>query len=341
MAGETTVEVEDETVVEVDLGDGGEVQVEKKPEAAPAVAPTPAAATGADEAAAALTQSLSKAEEQRKAALATADAERRRADAATTALAAKDREAQEAQLSSLTSKIDAANRDMEAAKAALVSAHEEGDAVKMAEANASMARLGAAIDRLTAEKEGFEARINDPRRAAEGAPAISSFERWVTGSGFAPQAQAWLRAHPDCAPPDAGGDPVKNAAMMLGHQMAVKKGQAFNSDDYFATIESYVNGGPGVTEEPKPKPAPPPPATTQAKPAIPAAPPSREPPTSEGKPTGRQSVKLNSQQQEVALFSYPAKAGEDEMAHRKRAFATYAQELVAATREGKIGRLTH
>ena len=63
-----------------------------------------------------------------------------------------------------------------------------------------------------------------------------------------------------------------------------------------------------------------------------------------------QSVRLTPQQQEIALMSttprqIPQANGttvqESDTEYRKRAFGQYARELVAATAEGKIGRLTH
>ena len=72
----------------------------------------------------------------------------------------------------------------------------------------------------------------------------------------------------------------------------------------------------------------------------PAAPVSREPPSANGSTTQRR-VSLSLEQQETAMFSYPAAPGESEDAHRKRALGTYAREYLKAKAEGKIGRLSH
>lgn len=49
-------------------------------------------------------------------------------------------------------------------------------------------------------------------------------------------------------------------------------------------------------------------------------------------------VPLDSEQQEVAMISFPVLKGEDDIAWRKRAFEAYAKNLVKMTAEGTIAR---
>lgn len=371
MAGQNdaTVNVADDTVVTVELGDealaaaadelagaeGAEPVVEPKKPAEPRQRSMRPSA--AEEAAAALTQSLKTAEDARKAAEATALAERQRAEAATRLAQQRETEAKELrertedqELTIITSGLDAAKRDLDAATAEAERAMEAGDFKATAAAQAKLARAGAAVDRYEARKAEYEAGVRKPATTAttEGrvveAPAGSAFERYV--AGFAPRAQTWLRAHPECVPAEVGGSATKNAAMMQGHFAALKDGVQEGSEDYFRIIEEHtgyrapVSAAANLTPaETEPRTTPKPPAAAPRRPA-PAAPPTRDGTEVGTAPTTR-SIKLNPQQQEVALYSYPANPGESEQAHRARAFGIYARELIAAQAEGKIGRLTH
>lgn len=364
MAGEATIEATDDTIVTVEID--GDVADLATPQGngiaagtgegtpAPKPAAPPAAAPAVDEAAAVLQRSLDDQKRRTNAAIATADAERRRADAEAARADQAGREAMEAreaaqssQLTTIVSGIEAAQQEFVSAKAAFKTAHEAGDADGMADAQARIGTAAAQKDRLTADKQAFETAATrraaePPPRADVAEPALSveaTRENYITRNGFAPAAQSWLRSHPECLPAAAGGDDEKNAAMMEGHWAAKRKGIPFNTPQYFEVLETHIGGASaGVGDSAPPAPAPKPPAQRQA---MPSAPPSREPPTPDGRPTGKQSVQLTPQMQEIAQISYPQKPGEDDTAWKRRAYGTYANQLVQAKAEGKIGRLTH
>ena len=211
----------------------------------------------------------------------------------------------------------------------------------------------AKVDRLEAEKVSLQTAPKPTHEGrVEAPPTGSPFEQYV--SGYSPRAQAWLRAHPDCVPesvPDGrggmiqlGGDSTKNSKMMAGHYAAKAQRVPEGSDEYFRIIEEHIGDrDQAVSAAPVSSAA----AVTAArsatpKPAAPrpAAPVSREPPSANGSTTQRR-VSLSLEQQETAMFSYPAAPGESEDAHRKRALGTYAREYLKAKAEGKIGRLSH
>jgi hypothetical protein len=368
------VHVSDDAVVDVELdgvedavteGAGGAAGTTGAVEGATEGGVVTAKPGAADEAANALLEAQRKVEEaqrkveeeqrRRAAAESQASAERQRADRATQLAQTSEREAaaaREAQanaaLTAVTSGIENATRALTAAKAAMKQAHESGDVDKMVEAQE-------AIGHATAELRDFKNRKADlegaPKRAATVEPertepattTSTPFERYITGSNFAPQAQEWLRAHPRCVPAWAGGDPTLNNRMMSAHYDAMDRGMQANSPEYFQHLESRIDGakegsvttppakGNGVTSVP----------ATPAKKPVASAAPTNEPLAAAGHEQRSQSVRLNAAQQETALFSFPAKPGEDEDAHRRRAFKTYAQEYIKAKAEGKIGRMTH
>ena len=254
------------------------------------------------------------------------------------------------QLVIITNKIDAAKGALEAAKVEYKAAHEAGDIDKLTDAQARISSAAAQIERFTGDKETFEAQAaaRAEREEAEAArPPDRSVEAYIAAGKYAPAAAAFLRAHPDYLPPEYGGIAEKNDAMMAGHFAAKSQRVPINSEKYFEIIETHVNGSPvsaaatttaaGEGAGGTARQAAPPPKRTP----VPSAPPSRDPPLADGTPTGKQTVRLNGAQQEMALLSFPQKQGEDEPTWRKRAFGTYANEWAKAKKEGIIGRLTH
>jgi len=369
MPDPATVELSDDSVVTIEVE--GEEPVVETPSGAPAAPANgqtaatvaPAVKDAADEAAAALLEAQGKIEAERRradAATATANAERQRAERAQRLAAQREQEAAEArdavgstELTLVTNGIDNSTRALASAKAELKRAFDAGDADKMADAQEQIAGAAAELKDYSRRKTEIEAgatRRAPPASGAVEAPqaVTEPFEAYLANGNFSPAAQNWLRGHRECAPTEVGGDATKNAAMMQGHWAALGKNIRPDTPEYFQVIEQHLQpavtsaaatvqpaaGGDGSAA----------PAAPAAKPAAkktptPAAPPTNAPPSAGGAPAQRRSVQLNPAQQETALFSYPAKPGEDEAAHRKRAFGTYAQELVKATAEGKIGRI--
>lgn len=361
MAGEkdAVIELDDDGVVTVDVGGDadlaaaadqlaeGDVVITKEK---PVTVQRTSKPSAADEAAAVLTQSLKTAEEGRKAAEATATAERNARVNVERTLSQRDQETKDlretaaaAELQTINTGIENATRSVEALTADIERLGEAGDFKGQAAAHAKLARAAAALDRLETDKASFDAGARKTP-STEGrvieAAAATPFERYV--SQFAPKAQSWMRAHPDCVPAEVGGSSAKNDLMMAGHHEAKAKGLAEGSDEYFRVIEEKTGYREPVSSAAEvvlagERPVQSKPAPQQRRPA-PSAPPSRD---SEATGASAKSVRLSPAQQEVALMSAGIKPGETEDAFRARAFGSYARELVKAQAEGKIGRMTH
>ena len=147
---------------------------------------------------------------------------------------------------------------------------------------------------------------------------------------------------------------------MQGHYDAIGQNLQQGTPDYFRVIEEHtgyrapVSAAAAVTAaadaDADTAAAATPAARAAPKPrqAQPSAPVSRDAPSSNGLP--QRTVKLNAEQQEIALLSTTPReiigpngqiVRESDADYRRRAFGTYAAELVKAQSEGKIGRLTH
>jgi len=369
MAGKDDAEVilADDDVVEIDISDNpelaegavevkgkeGKVEVDpepKQPIQRKKVAPE-VLDPGAADPAVALKEATAKfeqAELARKAAEATALAERRQREQAEARANQREQEALSAreqveqhELAIIESGIDTAKRELEACQEEYERAAEAGEFAKMAKIQTRQSQAAAKLDRLTASKEQFEAGERKTP-AHEGRveavqSQVSPFEQYLATSGFAPVAQTWLRQHPECAPAQVGGNPQANAKMMAGHYAAVAANVEVNSPKYFEVIEEHagfrqpVSAAATVTlaEEPK-TPAAKPKPTPQV-----SAPASREVPSATtGIPRSTRSVTLSKEQQEAAKISFPS-------LEPAKAFAQYARNLLELEAEGKMGRLTH
>jgi len=363
------VEVPDESLVTIDVSDAPDLlekEAPKTPETEGGVAAkeTPAADTKKPVTPAladtqvvtdpteALKAAVKAAEDARKAAEAQAVAERQRA---TEALSLAERRAQDAaaareeaaerQLAIITQGIDSASREIAAYQEEQARALEAGEFKKVSEIQVKMAKAAATLDRLEDAKVTFEANkaaapTTEGRVEEQPTTARSPFENYLVQNKFSPKAESWLRTHPECAPAVVGGNPAKHAAMMAGHYEALAKGLVEGSDEYFQTIEEKAGYRQPVVPVPTPKvedvvdnPTPKP----KPKQAQPSAPVSREAPDAGGKVVSRD-VRLNKDQQEAALLSWPQQQGEDVDAWRKRAFGKYARSYLELQAEGKIGR---
>ena len=316
--------------------------------------------SAAEEAAAALTQQIKTYEataeaekKRREAAEATADAERKRREDAQRLADQRGQEAkgyreeaESRQLTIISNGIEAATQELASIKAAWRAAQEAGEFDKSADAMARAAEVGGELARLKDAKAQFEA--DAARKTTEG-PVIAqqqqpqtAFEQYV--GNFAPRAQNWLRSHPDCVPPQIGGDRVKHAKMMQGHYAAVAAlgENAQGTDEYFRMLDDNIN--PPAQQQQQAEPQQQPAQRQQPKPRIaqPSAPVSREPPNTNGSQsrTTRQ-VSLNKEQQDAALMSASPRQGESEQDFKRRALGEYARNLIELEAEGKMGRLTH
>ena len=336
------IEVLDDGEVVVDVS--GLPDIAGEPEPKPVVAAPKPRTAAVDEAAAALTAATRSVETERAARLAaeqTAQSERNRANAAEAARQQQETEAEalreradNSELTAVTSSIETAKQQQEAAQREFERAMEAGEFPKASAAQVQLSRAAAQIDRLEADKVRLESAPKRP--TTEGrveAPAAGDpVEKFL--AGFTPKSQAWLRSHRDHLPPALGGDPVKNASMMLGHEKAKRDGIQLESDDYFRVIEETagirtpVSAAAAITlaEE----------ATPAAKPkprAQPSAPVNRDVPAANGARTTR-TVTLNKDQREAAKMSFPHLTD-------KEAYGIYAKNLLELESEGKIGRVTH
>ncbi len=340
---DATIEVEDDGEVIVDVTDNPDLAAAAEVTTQPAVTPKPAKTPAVDEAAAALTAATKSAETERAARLAaeqTAQSERNRANAAEAARQQQEAEAVElreradnSELTAVTSSIETAKQLQEAAQREFERAMEAGEFPKASAAQVSLSKAAAQIDRLEADKVRLESAPKRPTTEGrvEAPTAGDPVEKFL--SGFTPKSQAWLRSHRDHLPPALGGDPVKNASMMLGHEKAKRDGIQLESDDYFRVIEETagirtpVSAAAAITpaEEATPKPRP--------RVAQPSAPVNRDVPAANGARTTR-TVTLNKDQREAAKMSFPHLT-------EKEAFGIYAKNLLELEAEGKIGRVTH
>lgn len=373
MAGKEDTEVilADDDVVEVDVSDNPELATETAAAKAAAdteaegkepkktierkkVAPEVISAVdpGAADPAVALKEATTRfeqAEAARKAAEATAQAERQQRQQAEALAARREQEALSAreqveqhELAIIEGGIETAKRELEACEEEYGRAAEAGEFAKMAKIQTRQSQAAAKLDRLTDSKDRFEAgERKTPTHEGRVEPVqqaqVSPFEQYLANSGFEPAAQSWLRQHPECAPPQAGGNPQSNAKMMAGHYAAIAANIPVNSTQYFEAIEEHagyrqpVSTAATVTTTEEVRQQPPKP---QRAPQV-SAPASREPPSATtGIPRSTRSVTLSKDQQEAAKISFPN-------LEPSKAFAQYARNLIELEAEGKMGRLTH
>lgn len=373
--GDKEILVEDDSVVTIELDgevsdvnstlpeepDDSVVEVKSEGEKKPRIRQTKTELADATEA---LQQAVTAAESARHAAEATAQSERNRADQATRVAQQREQEArsyqtqaEDRQLAIISNGIEAAKRELDSATQEQQRAYESGEFAQATAAGARMAKAAAALDRFETSKVDYESR---PKRQpvhqddpGQQQPSGNALDQYLSSVG--PRAQAWLRLHPECVPSQFGGDRVSNAKAMRGHNDAVARGVAEGSDDYFKILEEHIgyrtapvsdaavtSGASAITpaqesDNPVPQPRR---QTPQPRAPMPSAPVSRDAPGPSGA-TASRTVRLTPQQQEIALISFSQKQGETDDTFRKRAFSSYASELVRATSEGKIGRMTH
>ena len=355
MADPAEVEVADEGVVTIEVpGEEGTPAAPKQAEPQPQPQPQqqkvepPPKPKPADDPSKALQEAIDNEKKLRQAAEQTAISERQRAEQESRYRQQREQELQTAQedafarqLQEIESDIANAQRELTAYQNEARTALEAGNFEKVAEISTKQSRTAARLDRREAQKAEYDAyrarggaapthegRVAEPPQQ----PQRPTFDQYV--SGFTPPAQAWLRAHPECAPTEVGGNASMNAKMMKGHYDALSQGFAPNSEDYFRVIEEST--GHRKTATPKvvePEPPEPPKQQPKQRQAQPAAPPSREPP---GTPvTGAtRTVRLTKEEQDAARFSFPQLT-------TQQAYAEYAKNKVELEKEGKLGRTTH
>ncbi len=207
----------------------------------------------------------------------------------------------------------------------------------MGQIQTKLSRAAATLDRLENTKATFDVRQTQTTegRVVESQPIQqTAFDKYL--SGFSTVAQTWLRQHPDCAPPQVGGNQVKNSKMMVGHYDALAKNITEGTPEYFKVIEDHINDAPApvipqvaskaadvqIAGEVRPAP----------KHIQPSAPPSRD--AAPGTQRNVREVRLTKDQQEMAKVSFPHLP-------EAQAYGQYARNLIELEAEGKIGRSTH
>lgn len=370
MAGkdEKDVVLPEDGVVEIDISDAPELAAEPETDAEPVVVEQKKPAVprvrladqqgsvrtpAVDEAAQALTAAKTTAENEaiaRRAAEQTAVQERLRREAAERSAQQHRQEADDArasaeqtQMTLIDNGIEAAQREVTALEAQLANALESGDFKGAASSQTKLGMATAALDRLGAQKDAI---ANAPKKpTVEGrveSPVATSTPQEQYLSQFSPEAQTWLRSHPECIPAHVGGNAAANAKMMQGHYAAIGQNITPNTPDYFRVIEEHTGHRQPVSraaeviqagqeQEQEVAPAQRTQARTKAQPSAPV---SRDPPAANGGPRTSRTVTLTKDQQDMAKVSFP---------HLKpqEAFAQYARNLVELEAEGKLGRVTH
>lgn len=172
-----------------------------------------------------------KAESDRIAREATAQAQRQQAEA-TRARGGEE----QARFDTIVTALESATTRMTQLEADLAEANERGDYKAAAKMQGEMARLGPRLAQLEDGKvEMEEARKNPPRPEPRIEPQRPADPVEAYAAQLAPEAAKWVRAHPEYVTSRAN-----NYRLLAAHEEAVGKGNALNSAGYFADIEKTL-----------------------------------------------------------------------------------------------------
>lgn len=144
--------------------------------------------------------------------------------------------------------LNKASSDAAMYKAAHQAALEQGDYARATDATEKLAEVNARMAQLKDGKAALEDRVATLRRDAEDAirtPApqpeqsADPFERFVSQPTLSPRAQAWFRAHPECAP---SNDRAQYFRAMAADEVLRKQGitEASNPEEYYAKLDSHL-----------------------------------------------------------------------------------------------------
>jgi hypothetical protein len=219
----------------------------------------------------------------------TAQAATQQAQEATQRAAKAEVQVVSSQLDTVLSGLAAAEAESKSAKQAMVTAHEAGDFVAVADAQERIADARARVQRLQEAKADLEDSTKrkpdeqvrrQPQRDEGTVDPVETFAR-----GMSQRSAAWIRSHPECIT-----DPKLNARMLAAHNLAIADDVKVDSDEYFRRIDDgiKVSGG---------------------KPAAPAGDGRR--PSSAAAPASGSSGGLNGGGQEVRLTKREALAATD------------------------------
>jgi hypothetical protein len=287
--------------------------------------PAPVIADG-DDPIAELKKQLADRDAKAKAAMETAEAERRGRMEAEQREQSRSQEveqyrsqAQTAEQRAVTNYLDAANRESESAQRELETALNAGDYANVAKIQAKIAKTAAQIVQLETAKTAIDAQVRQPQQVRVDATSrqVDPTEQFISAQN--PRVQALLRQHPEMVVSKSGRPDFSNAAW-AAHHSALAQGIAEGSEDYFAHLaESVAPRQRQQADEQDELPA-------QRRAAQVAAPVSRDTPNNTGRSATR--IRLSPEQVEIARISGITEA-------------QYAENLQALKSEGKIGRTTH
>lgn len=209
-------------------------------------------------------------------------------------------------LQTISNAIDATAGDIKQAQAKYRAAREAGDYDAEIAANDELMALKVKQSRLHEGKTAIEQQIEESKRAP--ADPVEAY-----ASTLAPEAQRWIRAHPEVVT-----DPRKNARLTAAHYEAMAEGIAPNSADYFSHIEERMGyAAPQRQEEQRRDNAP-----VERRQSAPAAPVSRDVPNGNGQQRSTR-VTLTAAEREhadMAGMSYADYAKERERLKAEGAF---------------------
>lgn len=260
----------------------------------------------------------------------------RRAGMAQRDAATQHRERAEAQYDAVVNALAAAEGNMTHRQAELAAAMQEGDFAKVGVLSAEIGKIAARIQRFEEGKAEFELRSKQ-EPAAPPAPPVPRQqteaevrESWINNLPY--RSAQWVRSHQD----RYWGDERFRAMVAGAHQVAVGRGIAQDSDDYFKYIEEQVGlrsgestsqstTPPPVTELPKaPLPTSAAGQTQGRRTPQPSAPPAGSTQTSQRTDSAQTSVSLTQEEREFCrLNDIPE--------------ANYAKQKADLLRERRIG----
>lgn len=146
-------------------------------------------------------------------------------------------EAQDSKLTAFVNAIASFERDGEMLERAFAEAYEKGDFAQVAKIQRQINQVDLRLDQLSQGKAALEADL-EAKRAA---PPVSREADFDQGSNdpvekyvknLSPQAQTWIRNHPEVVT-----DRAKNTQLTAAHWDALASGVSEGSPDYFAHIE--------------------------------------------------------------------------------------------------------
>lgn len=257
-------------------------------------------------------------------------------------------QASEASYESVVSALSSAQTQQEHIQQQISEAMEKGDFPLAGKLTTEAAKVGAKLVNLEDSKARIESeRASPPVQQVEQQPSRvqetldqfftrtwnqAEFDSYINSR--TPATAAWLRSNTRFA-----GDPNFRQKVAAAHQfLTTVRGISPDTPEYFQSVEEAVGTRqPGVSSVTKTDPvsmAAQPVATAPARTLAPAAPPSRNVPTS-GRANPTQ-ITLSPEQRAIArqLLAHVVKDGKDPE-------VVYAQQLAAATADGSMNKFTH